>query len=228
MTEREIEARLVSLREEGYRRFQAGLMPTVREESILGVRTPLLRQMAAQLLRKGEEEAFLQALPHRYYEENNLHALLINGTKDPALCRVRLSAFLPHVDNWATCDMLRPKAIYRDGGALMRDIVGWLATGQCYTVRFGIGMLMTCFLEERYDDACSELAAAVDCREYYVSMMAAWYFATALAKQYERVLPYFEERRLDPVTQNRAIAKACESLRVPQAHKDYLKTLKVR
>lgn len=223
----EIQQRLFALQDAGYRDFHAALMPTVDKALVIGVRMPALRALAKEL--KGTELAadFMAALPHKYYEENNLHAALIGHIRDFQPCLTALERFLPYVDNWATCDMMNPKALAKDKAALLERIRLWLQSGHTYTVRFGMGMLMNHFLEEDFREEYPALVASVRSEEYYVRMMQAWYFATALAKQYEAAVTYLEQRRLGAWVHNKTIQKARESFRVSQEQKEYLKSLKV-
>ena len=223
-----IRAELFSLQDPGYREMQIRILPTVKAERIIGVRTPELRRMAKEQAGRAETGAFLGSLPHRYFEEDQLHAFLISGMKDYAACLRELERFLPYVDNWATCDQMSPKVFRKHRTELLESIQRWMASEQTYTVRFGIGMLMEHYLDEDFDPVYPEMAASVRSEEYYVNMMTAWYFATALAKQYEAVLPFIENRRLDAWTHNKAIQKAAESYRITPEQKEYLKTLKIR
>lgn len=219
---------LFSLRDEKFAAFQAKLIPNIAPERIIGVRTPALRKLAKTLHGSGEAEEFLKALPHEFFEENNLHAFLLCGMKDFDACVQEVEAFLPYVDNWATCDQLRPKAFARNKQALLPHIRSWLDSDREYTRRFGIGMLMSHFLDEDFREEYLSLVSDIRSEEYYVNMMIAWYFATALAKQYEAALPYLENRRLAPWVHNKAIQKAVESFRVSEEHKTYLRTLKIK
>ena len=223
----EIQQRLFALQDAGYRDFHAALMPTVDKALVIGVRMPALRALAKEL--KGTELAadFMAALPHKYYEENNLHAALIGHIRDFEPCLTALERFLPYVDNWATCDMMNPRALAKDKAALLERIRLWLQSGHTYTVRFGMEMLMNHFLEEDFREEYLALVASVQSEEYYVRMMQAWYFATALAKQYEAAVTYLEQRRLGAWVHNKTIQKARESFRVSQEQKEYLKSLKV-
>ncbi len=223
----EARAGLFRLRDEKYREFQCRLIPTVAPERIIGVRTPELRAYARQLLKRPDADEFLQDLPHSYFDENQLHAFMLSEIGDFARCMDGVCRFLPFVDNWATCDQLSPRVFRKHRAELLPRIKTWIASGETYTVRFGVGMLMQHFLDGDFDPAYPEMAASVRSEEYYVRMMVAWYFATALAKQYDAVLPYIEERRLEPWTHNKAIQKAWESFRVPPERKEFLKTLKV-
>ena len=219
-------ARLFELRDEKYKEFNSSLIPTVDPKTVIGVRTPALRQMARELKNTAEAEEFLKALPHAYFEENNLHAFLIEYIKDFDKCLYELERFLPYVDNWATCDMMRPKALKKQPEKLLSLIDKWLASGETYTVRYAVGMLMSHFLDENFDISYAEKVASIESGEYYVNMMRAWYFATALAKQYEAVVPFSEEGRLDVWTSNKAIQKAVESRRITPEQKEYLKRFK--
>ena len=197
-------------------------------ERVIGVRTPTLRKLAKTLRGSGQAEEFLKALPHEFFEENNLHAFLLCEMKDFEACVQAVEDFLPYVDNWATCDQMSPGVFRKNKQALLPHIRRWIASEQCYTRRFGIGMLMSHFLDEDFREEYLSLVSDIRSEEYYVNMMIAWYFATALAKQYEAALPYLENRRLDPWVHNKAIQKAVESFRVSDGHKTYLKTLKIR
>ena len=224
-----IQQRLFELQDTEYKAFHAKLMPTVSLDVIIGVRTPALRKLAKELWRElpGDDvQSFLETLPHEYYEENNLHGFFIESIKDYEDCVRALDAFLPYVDNWATCDLMSPKVLGKYPAKLLEKVRLWLADSHPYTVRFAIGMLMRFYLDKEFDIAYPEMVAGVQSEEYYVNMMRAWYFATALAKQYEAVLPYIEENRLDVWTHNKAIQKAVESLRITPEQKSYLKGLK--
>ncbi len=223
-----VRTRLFELRDLKYREFHSKLMPTVDPELIIGVRTPKLRNFAKEFGKMPEAEEFLKILPHKYYEENNLHGFLVEAIKDYGECVTAVNTFLPYVDNWATCDLMRPKVFKKHLPKLLEEIRRWIETDETYTIRFGIEMLMTFYLDEQFDIAYPELVAGVYSEEYYVNMMIAWYFATALAKQYEAVLPYIEKQRLERWTHNKAIQKAIESYRISPEQKAYLRTLKVK
>lgn len=220
-----IEGRLFELQDPAYRDFHSRLMPTIDKETIIGVRTPQLRKLAKELSRMPESAEFLRRLPHRYYEENNLHGFLIEMIRDYDACIEAINTFLPYVDNWATCDLMMPKVFAKHLPELLVQAKEWIASDATYTVRFGIGVLMRFYLDEEFSLDYAELVAGVRSEEYYVNMMVAWYFATALAKQYEAVLPFLEQRRLDRWTHNKAIQKAVESYRITDEQKAYLKTL---
>ena len=222
----EIQKRLFELQDIKYRGFQAKLIPTVRAERIIGVRTPELRKYAKELSGTAEADEFLKSLPHEYFDEDQLHAFIISGIKDFLRCAEEVQIFLPYIDNWATCDQLSPKVFKKHRQKLLPFIDGWLGSDKTYTVRFGIGMLMQHFLDDNFDISYPERIAEIRSDEYYINMMTAWYFATALTKQYDAVLPFIEEGRLDTWTHNKAIQKAAESFRVPEERKAYLKTLR--
>ena len=223
----EIKTRLFEMQDFGYRDFHGRLMPTVDKNVIIGVRTPQLRKFAKELSGRPDIGEFLGQLPHVYYEENNLQGFLIEQIKDYEKCLAETEKFLPYIDNWATCDLMAPKVFARHTRELLEPIRGWLASGKTYTVRFGIGMLMRFYLDGEFEPEYPEMVAAIRSEEYYVNMMIAWYFATALAKQYKAILPYFEKQRLADWTHNKAIQKARESRRITPEQKEYLNTLKV-
>lgn len=224
----DIQKALFALQDQKYRDFHSKLMPTVDPACIIGIRTPELRKFAKQFAKSGAAEAFLRELPHTYYEENNLHGFLIESMRDFDRVVVELNVFLPHVDNWATCDMMRPKVFAKHREDLLPWIRCWMAEEHPYTIRFGIEMLMVHFLEDAFEPEYLDWVAALRAEEYYVNMMIAWYFATALAKQYDAVLPVLEERRLDAWTHNKAIQKAVESYRITAEQKEYLRSLKIK
>ena len=228
MTNEEIRVELFRLRDAEFAAFQAKLIPTVPPERIIGVRTPEMRALAKRLYRAGEGADFLAAPPHDYYDEDQLHAYLLSEERDFAACLAGVEAFLPFVDNWATCDSLSPKVFGKRTEALLPYIRVWLASPHPFTVRFGVGMLMRHFLDARFSPDYPALVVEVRSEEYYVNMMAAWYFATALAKQYDAVLPYIEQRRLPVWTHNKTIQKALESYRIAPEQKEYLKSLKIK
>ena len=219
---------LFQLQDPAYRDFQSKLIPTVPPEAFIGVRTPELRRIAKELIKRGDAAGFLAELPHKYFDENQLHAFILSEIKDFSACLAETERFLPFIDNWATCDQLSPKVFKRHKSELLPAFRRWLASGHSYTARFGIGMLMEHFLDADFDPAYPELVAAIRSEEYYVRMMVAWYFATALSKQYDAVIPYLEQRRLDPWTHNKTIQKAVESYRITPEQKAYLRTLKLK
>ena len=224
----EIRETLFQLQDVKYRDFQSKLIPTAEADTVIGVRTPDLRKYAKKLIKREDIEGYLKSLPHRYFDENQLHAFIISEIKDYDYCLEEVERFLPYVDNWATCDQMAPKVFAKRKEDLFERIKVWISSGETYTVRFGIGMLMRHFLDEKFDLAYPEMVAGVRSEEYYVNMMIAWYFATALAKQYDAVLPYLEEKRLDVWTHNKTIQKSVESYRISPEHKKYLKSLKIK
>lgn len=219
---------LFKMRDEGYKKFQAKLIPNISEDDIIGVRTPQLRTFAKRLKGSEEERAFLSALPHKYYEENNLHAFLISEIKNFDRCIFELNRFLPHVDNWATCDGMRPKCFRDNKEKLLIEIEKWMMSHHTYTVRFAIEMLMTYYLDLDFDEKYLYMVSNIKSDEYYVNMMIAWYFATALAKQQESAFPYIENERLPLWVRNKTIQKAVESYRISGELKEKLKSLRGR
>lgn len=219
---------LFSLQDKKYREFQVKLIPTAPKDIFIGVRTPELKKLAKRLSNEPECEEFLKTLPHKYFDENQLHAFLISGIKDFADCVDKVDRFLPFIDNWATCDQLSPKVFKKHKEELLVYIKRWMESDKTYTVRFGTGMLLAHFLDADFKPEYLDMAAAIRSDEYYINMMTAWFFATALAKQYDAALPFIRNRRLDIWTHNKAISKACESYRVPDERKKYLKTLKIK
>ena len=221
-----IQDKLFSMQDIFYRDFQAKLMPTMDKNRIIGVRTPDLRKYAKELSASAQAEEFLHSLPHKYYEEDNLHAFLLEYIKDFDPCINALEDFLPYVDNWATCDGMNPKVLSSQPEKLLGLTEKWLCSDHTYTIRYGIGVLMRYFLDDRFEPSIARRVADIKSQEYYVNMMRAWYFATALAKQYDSVLPFIENRLLDPWTHRKAIQKAVESYRITPAQKEYLKSLR--
>ena len=219
--------RLFELQDTGYRDFQSKLIPTVDKKLFIGVRTPNLRQLSKELSKREDIGGFLKSLPHKYYDENQLHAFIVSGIQDYDLCVKELNAFLPYVDNWATCDTLLPKVFIKHKPELLENIDNWIKSSHIYTVRFAVSMLMRHFLNDDFRFEYAEKVAEIRSDEYYVNMMVAWYFATALAKQYENVIPFIENKTLDKWTHNKAIQKSIESRRVTPAQKEYLRSLKI-
>lgn len=226
--ERYVQEKLFELQDEKYRDFHAALMPTVDKERVIGVRSPQLKKFAKDFYKSGDYENFLKIFPHKYYEENNVHAALIGFEKDYEKAIELLDEFLPFVDNWATCDMMRFPIFKRNLSKLYSKIPEWLESENPYTVRFGIKMLMDFFLGENFTAECAERVCSVHREEYYVKMMVAWYFATALAKNYDEVISYIENKRLEKWTHNKAIQKAIESYRIMDSQKKYLRALKIK
>ena len=226
--EARIRVRLFAMQDAKYRDFTAKLTPTVPPERIIGVRTPELRKYAVELSKTEDAAAFMAALPHLYQEENNLHAFLIERIADYDACVAALDAFLPYVDNWATCDSMSPKCLKKQLPRLTGEIRRWMASDWVYTVRFGMGMLMRHFLDDAFDPAYLDWVAALRSEEYYINMMIAWFFATALAKQWDATLPFIVNCRLEPWVHNKAIQKAVESYRIPEDRKIWLRAQKIR
>jgi len=224
----ELQEELFRLKDEGYKSFHSRLMPTVPCEKIIGVRVPKLRKLAKEFAKKPEAECFLKQLPHTYYEEDNIHAFLIAGVKDFDDALYLTESFLPCIDNWATCDMMSVKVFKKNAELLLPHIEKWLESKHTYTVRYGIKAFMDMFLDERFDEKYLERVSQISSDEYYVNMMIAWYFATAIAKQLDATLPYIEGKRLSAWVHNKTIQKAIESYRIDEKTKDYLKTMKVR
>lgn len=218
--------RLIREQDEGYRAFQTKLVPNIPPETILGVRTPQLRTIAKEVFQSGEREAFLRDLPHRYYEENLIHFFVLSMVKDFESCVREVEAFLPYVDCWPVSDQATPKAFRKNHEKLLPYVKKWTASEQVYTARFGIRMLMNEYLGEDFREEYPELVASKRGEDYYLKMMVAWYFATALAKRYEETLPYLEEHKLEDWVHKKAIQKALESYRVTDEHKEYLKSLR--
>lgn len=218
---------LLGLQDKKYKEFNAKLIPNVPPEKIIGVRTPVLRKFAAEFIEMPESRDFLKQLPHEYHEENSVHSFLIEKMKSYTDVITALDTFLPFVNNWAVCDSMKPKVFKKHLPELAEKIPDWLASGKTYAIRFGIGMLMTFFLDDSFEEKYLQMVCDVVSDEYYVNMMKAWYFATALAKQYDSALLYLTGRRLDVWTHNKTIQKAVESYRITGAQKEYLRTLKV-
>lgn len=217
---------LFSMQDKEYRGFHSRLMPTVAPETIIGIRVPILRKFAKEFKKRAEYTEFIHTLPHKYYEENNLHAFTVALEKDFDTALAETKRFLPYIDNWATCDMFMPKVFAKHKDRILPEIRVWLKSGHTYTVRYAIGLLMSLFLDEDFKPEYMELVAAVRSEDYYINMMTAWYFATALAKQREFALRYITDERLDTWTHNKTIQKACESNRIDKEFKLKLRALK--
>ena len=234
-----IQRKLFSLQDKQYRDFQKTLIPTVASNSVIGVRTPELKKLAKEYYKDKDIEKFLNDLPHKYFDENQLHAFIISEEKDFNTCILYIEKFLPYIDNWATCDQLSPKCFKKNKDKLLKYINKWIKSKKAYVVRFAIEMLMSHYLDEDFDKKYNDLVSnlkfkskynAVDIKldsdKYYVEMMIAWYFATALAKQYKLTLPYIKRKKLNPWTHNKTIQKAIESYRISEQHKKELRSLK--
>lgn len=222
----EIREKLLQLSDEKYRDFQRSLIPSVSPDTVIGVRTPDLRKYAKRLIRLDDIHEFLDDLPHKYFDENQIHAFIISEIRDYEICMKEVVRFLPYVDNWATCDQLSPKVFVKHKPELLEQIKIWICSDETYTIRFGLRMLMKYFLDDDFDQSFLDMAAGIRSEDYYVNMMRAWFFATALAKRYSAAVPYLEERRLDSWTHKKTIRKAVESFRITPEQKEYLKTLK--
>ena len=227
MTREKIIEELLEQQDKEYGDFQRQLIPTVALDRIIGVRTPVLRKMAKEMARQEDTKDFVDTLPHHYFEENQLHALILSEEKDFERCIAGTEPFLPYMDNWATCDQMVPKVFKKHTDELLLYIQKWIASDHTYTVRFAVGMLMRFYLDEKFEPEYLEMVAAVKSGEYYVRMMVAWYFATALAKQYDAALVFLVEKMLEPWTHNKTIQKSVESYRIDDEKKAYLRSLKV-
>lgn len=221
-----IKEELFALQDISYADFQARLIPNIPREMFIGVRVPHARKLAKMLAQEGKSSQFLSDLPHKYYDENILHGLLLSEIRDYGACIKAVDQFLPYVDNWAVCDVLCPKIFNKHKTALLGKVKEWSTSDKSYTCRFGIKVLMSYFLDDDFSPAYLEIPASVNSEEYYVQMGIAWFFATALAKQWEASIKYIEENRLDKWTHNKAIQKARESKRITPKQKEYLKSLK--
>ena len=224
----EIKNHLYELKETDYKEFMAKLIPTVDPGTVLGIRTPSLRNYAKELAKRDDIDEFLHSLPHELFDENQLHAFILSELKDYDRCIKEVDNFLSYVDNWATCDQLSPKVFKKHKKELLVSIKTWLKSKDTYTIRFAIGMLMQYFLDDEFDETYPKTVAKIKSDEYYINMMIAWYFATALAKQYDAILPYIEKNVLDKWTHNKTIQKAIESYRITDEQKEYLKSLKIK
>ena len=211
-----------------YRDFQSKLTPTIEAKTAIGVRTPVLRKLAKDYSKRQDVDDFLADLPHKYFDENQLHAFILSEIKDFDECMGKLERFLPFVDNWATCDQMSPKCFKKNHEKLLPYLNKWIKSDDTYTVRFAIVTFMAHFLDDDFDEGYLKLVSDIKSDEYYINMAIAWYFATALAKQYDKTIPYIENKTLDVWTHNKAIQKSIESYRVTAEHKEYLKSLKIK
>ncbi|MBQ7383813.1 MAG: DNA alkylation repair protein [Clostridia bacterium] len=221
-----IREKILSMSDTEYRLFQLKLMPTVSAERVVGVRIPELRKYAKEIKGSDAAERFLADLPHKFYDEDNLHGMLISEERDYTRAVLLLDSFLPYVDNWATCDLISPRVFAKHKDELLPKIYEWMRSEHTYEVRFGIGMLLKFYLDEAFERSQAEAVAAAVSGEYYINMIRAWYFATALAKQYDAAISFLEEDKLDVWTHNMTIRKAIESYRITETQKKYLRTLK--
>lgn len=219
---------LFEFRDEEYAKFSAGLAPGIEPDTFIGVRVPLLRKYAKDIKKRGISEQFMSELPHKYYDENLLHSILLTDIKDYDKCISMVEEFLPYIDNWAVCDTLRPKVFNKNTDTLITKVKEWSKSDKVYTCRFGIDTLMSCYLDEYYKPEYHDIATQIVSEEYYVNMMIAWYFATALAKQWDSTIPIIEQYKLQKWTHNKTIQKAKESFRITKEQKEYLTTLRVK
>ncbi|MGL6114459.1 MAG: DNA alkylation repair protein [Cetobacterium sp.] len=224
-----IETELFKLKDEKYKDFHKNLIPNVKEDTLLGIRVPILRQFSKKLYKENPKlaEDFLKKLPHKYYEENNLHSFIIGNIKDFQEVMTLIEEFLPYVDNWGVCDSLAPKILKKYPKETYEKIKFWLNSPHPYTVRFAIGLLLSNYLDKEFHEEMLDLVSKIKSDKYYINMMIAWYFATALAKQYESTIPYIQNKILSPWVHNKTIQKSIESKRISPDIKIYLKTLKV-
>lgn len=223
-----LQKQLFALQDKDYKTFQSKLIPSVNPDTVIGIRTPELRRFARKFAETDEATVFMNDLPHTYYEENNLHAFLIETLGDFEKTAEALNVFLPYVDNWATCDMMSPKIFASQKENLLTLIEKWLTSNHVYTARFGLVMLMKYFLDEDFFSVYLEKAAAVSLDSYYTDMAKAWFFAEALIKQYETTLPYLNEKKLTDWVHNKTISKACDSFRISNEKKNVLRTLRLK
>ena len=223
----EVAKLLFSKQDIKYRDFQAPLFPNIDKERMIGVRTPELKKLAKEIYGSELANQFIETLPHQYFDENQLHAFLISLIKDYEQCLNEVERFLPYVDNWGTCDQLSPKVFAKHKDELIVSIKKWLKSKHTYTVRFAIGLLLGLYLDDSFKKEYMELVSQVKSDEYYINMVIAWYFATALAKQYDSAIKYIEEKKLSPWVHNKTIQKAVESYRIGDEQKVYLKNLKI-
>ncbi len=221
-----LQQQLFELQDKEYRDFHCRLLPGVSPDDVIGNRVPVLRKFAKEFAKTEQASLFLQELPHRYYEENNLHILLITACSDYDQCLSEMQRFLPYIDNWATCDFAPPKCFARHKEELLPHIEQWIHSDATYTIRYGVGLLMRLYLDDDFDPSYVEAVSRIASEEYYVNMMIAWYFATALAKQWDTVIPYLEQHRLSPWVHKKTIQKAIESYRITDTQKAYLRTLR--
>lgn len=221
-----LQEKLFELQDLKYRDFQSRLLPGIEKETIIGIRTPNLRKFAKELAKTKESEQFLQELPHQYYEENNLHLMLVAQIGDYEKCLEEIKRFLPYIDNWGTCDLPLPKCFEKNKTELIVEVKTWVISKETYTIRYGIGVLMRLYLDEEFDEEYPKLVSNVISEEYYVNMMIAWYFATALAKQWDAVIGYLEKKKLSEWVHKKTIQKAVESQRITKEQKEYLRSLR--
>lgn len=221
-----LQTALFDMQDITYRDFHSRLIPNIEKDRVIGIRTPILRKFAKEYAKTDDAQKFIRELPHYYYEENNLHMMIITGIKDYDTCVIEIERFLPYIDNWATCDLPVPKCFYKNKEKLLDNVISWIKSDDTYTIRYGIETLMSIYLDDAFESSYPRLVSEVISDEYYVNMMIAWYFATALAKQWEAVIPYIEEKRLPEWVHKKTIQKAVESYRITDEQKKYLRTLR--
>ena len=227
MTNKEIRNRLFELKDEKYKEFTLKLIPGLEPDNVIGVRTPKVAQLTKEIIKSGDYSSFLDDCPHKYYEEMGIHVAIINSMKDNDSVIREIDRYKTKNDNWATCDGIKPrKAFSKNCDRLIIDAKRWIKSEHIYTKRFGIEMIMNFFLDDNFKREYNDLVASIRSDEYYINMMIAWYFATALAKQYNDTIPFIENRRLDEWTHKKTIQKARESYRITEEQKEYLKSLK--
>ena len=221
-----LQTALFDMQDITYRDFHSRLIPNIEKDRVIGIRTPILRKFAKEYAKTDDAQKFIRELPHYYYEENNLHMMIITGIKDYDTCVIEIERFLPYIDNWATCDLPVPKCFYKNKEKLLDNVISWIKSDDTYTIRYGIETLMSIYLDDAFESSYPRLVSEVISDEYYVNMMIAWYFATALAKQWEAVIPYIEEKRLPEWVHKKTIQKAVESYRITDEQKKYLRALR--
>ena len=220
-----IKEKLFKLQDKKYQELQSKIIPNIDSSTIIGVRTPEIKKLAKEVV-KGDYKPFLEELPHKYYDENQLHAFIISEIKDYDECIKYINEFLPYIDNWATCDTLIPKVFKKNTDKLIIEVKKWIKSKDTYTIRYGIGTLMRFYLNDEFKEEYLELVSKIKSNEYYVNMMIAWFFATSLAKQYDSTIKYIESNKLDTWVHNKTIQKAIESYRITDKQKDYLRKYK--
>jgi 3-methyladenine DNA glycosylase AlkD len=211
-----------------YRDFHSSLVPNVDKDRFIGVRTPILRSIAKDMIKDGSYKEFINDLPHYYYEENTLHSCILSLYKDLDELLIELDKFLPYIDNWATCDLLRPKAFEKDHDRILDKVKEWIHTKDVYSIRFGIVTLLSFYLDDYFSDEINDMVLNINSSEYYINMAIAWYFSYALIKQYDRSINIFKEKKLDKWVHNKSIQKACDSYRISDDRKNYLRSLKIK
>ena len=221
-----LQTALFDMQDITYRDFHSRLIPNIEKDRVIGIRTPILRKFAKEYAKTDDAQKFIRELPHYYYEENNLHMMIITGIKDYDTCVIEIERFLPYIDNWATCDLPVPQCFYKNKEKLIDNVISWIKSDDTYIIRYGIETLMSIYLDDAFESSYPRLVSEVISDEYYVNMMIAWYFATALAKQWEAVIPYIEEKRLPEWVHKKTIQKAVESYRITDEQKKYLRALR--